>query len=151
MRNFFRQQQEHPERPWLIEEKFSFPLDDFVVTGRWDRVDREGEEAVMIDYKSSEIDDQAHANRRVRDSLQMAVYALAWKTLHGRPPQQLQLRFLETGLIGRAVLTDEDLDATKERLRQTARRIRALDFHPQPDVFSCRWCAYQTICPFALT
>ncbi len=148
---FFRQQQHTPEHPWLIEEKFSFPLDDFFVVGRWDRVDREGEEAVIIDYKSSEVDDQAQANRRARDSLQMAVYALAWKTLHGRAPKRLELRFLETGVVGQATFTDEDLASTIARLREAARGIRAVDFHPQPDVFSCRWCAYQSICPSALT
>lgn len=149
LRVFFRQLQRHPEHPWLIEEKFSVPLDDFLVVGRWDRVDREEEGAVIIDYKSSEVDEPSKADRRVRESLQMAVYALAWKMIHGQPPRRLELRFLETGVTGRSVPTEEDLEDAKGRLRDTARGIRAQDFHPKPDVFSCRWCAYQSICPYA--
>ncbi|MBI4354137.1 MAG: ATP-dependent helicase [Candidatus Omnitrophica bacterium] len=150
LRRFFHHQQQAPERPSLIEEKFSFSLDDFFVVGRWDRVDREGKDAVIIDYKSSDVDDQIKANQRVRESLQMAVYALAWKMIHGQIPKRLELRFLETDVIGQAVFSDEDLNATTDHLRQVARGIRGLDFRAEPDVFSCRWCAYQSICPSAL-
>ena len=151
LRRFYAQQQRAPERPSLIEEKFSFPLDDFVVVGRWDRVDRRDDEVVIIDYKSSEVTEQADANRKTRDSLQLNVYALAWHTIHGQLPTRLELRFLETGVTGQAVVAEEDLEQTKARLREAARGIRALDFHPQPQEFSCRWCAYQAICPFAVT
>ena len=151
LKRFFAQQQQQPERPTLIEEKFSVPIDDFMVVGRWDRVDCREEEAVIIDYKSSDVTDQARANRRVKESLQMAVYALAWFMLRHRLPSRLELRFLETGIIGQQVPTDEDLAATKERLREVAQGVRALEFSPKPDPFSCRWCAYQSICPFAAT
>ncbi len=151
LKRFFAKQQQRPERPTLIEEKFSFHLDDVVVAGRWDRVDRQSdEEVVIIDYKSSEITDQAQANRRTRESLQLAIYALAWQTIHGRLPTRLELRFLETDVTGTAAITEEDLENTTQRLRETARGIRALDFHPEPQEFSCRWCAYQSICPFAV-
>lgn len=149
LRAFFAGQQRHPEQPTLIEEKFTFPLDDFVVVGRWDRVDCQGDEAVVIDYKSSDVTKQADADKRCRESLQMAVYALAWKTIHGRLPARLELRFLDTGLVGKAAFTDEDLDETCERLREAAKGIRARDFHPQPKEFACRWCAYQSICRFS--
>jgi DNA helicase-2/ATP-dependent DNA helicase PcrA len=79
----------------------------------------------------------------------MAIYALAWRTIHGQLPRHVELRFLETDVTGTAVFTEEDLEATKERLRESARGIRALDFHPEPQEFSCRWCAYQAICPSA--
>jgi len=150
LKRFFATQTQQPEQPSLLEEKFSFHLDDFVVVGRWDRVDGDQDEAVIIDYKSSDITDQAQANRRTRESLQMAIYALAWRVIHGRLPVRLELRFLETGVTGKAVFTEEDLEKTKERLREADRGIRSLDFHPEPQEFACRWCAYQSICPFAL-
>ncbi len=147
IRRFWREQQEHPERPSMIEEKFTFPLDDFIVTGRWDRVDISADGAVIIDYKSADVSDQAQADRRTRDSLQMGVYALAWYQLHGQLPHHVELRFLETGLTGRATLTNTDLERTIERLRETAAGIRALEFGPRPQEISCKWCAYQAICP----
>ncbi len=151
LRRFFAKQQQIPEQPSLIEERFSFPLDDFMVTGRWDRVDGQGAEAVIIDYKSSDVSDQAKANKRVRDSLQIAVYALAWRTLHGHLPKRLEMRFLDTGVTGQAAITEEDLEKTRDDLREAARGMRALDFHAEPSDRSCRWCAYQTICPSAIS
>lgn len=149
LRRFFAQQRTTPEHPTLIEEKFSVSLDDFLVVGRWDRVDRIGEDAVIIDYKSSDVTEQAVADKRVRDSLQMGVYALAWRMIHGRLPVRLELRFLETGLIGQAAYTEEDLLAVATRLREAVGGIRLRQFPAKPQEFSCHWCAYQAICPKA--
>ena len=149
LRRFFARQQHHPEHPALIEEKFKFPLDDLLIVGRWDRVDRAGEEAIIIDYKSSEVRDQETADRRTRDSLQMLVYALAWRTLHGRPPQRVELRFIETDITGCAQFTEDDFERARTVLRQAARGIRAQTFPAKPQEFACRWCAFQSICPFA--
>ena len=146
---FYARQQAEPERPMLIEEKFRFPLDDLLVVGRWDRVDRQEDGAVIIDYKSSEVRDQGIADRRTRESLQLLVYALAWRTLHGEMPARVELRFLETEVTGRARFTEDDLERAKQLLRDAAKGIRAQNFHAQPQEFACRWCAFQSICPFA--
>ncbi|MBI4597332.1 MAG: ATP-dependent helicase [Candidatus Omnitrophica bacterium] len=149
LRRFFARQTEAPEYPTLIEEKFAFPLEDLVVVGRWDRVDQRGDEAVIIDYKSSEVAEQAEANARARRSLQMLIYALAWFTLHGRMPARVELRFLDTDVIGQAVFDLDDLERARALLLSTASGIRAGEFAAQPDEFSCRWCAFQSICPSA--
>ena len=149
LKRFFARQQASPERPALIEEKFKFQLDDLLVVGRWDRVDVEGEEAVIIDYKSSDIKDQAAANRRTRESLQLLIYALAWHTLHNRLPVQVELRFIETEVTGVHQVTEDDLEEAKEQLREAARGIRAGRFEAKPQEYSCHWCAFQAICPSA--
>lgn len=149
LRRFDEQQRRQPETPSLIEEKFMFHLDDFVVVGRWDRVDQRGDEAVIVDYKSSDVDEQKQADRRARESLQMGVYALAWRTIHGRLPSASELRFLETGLTGKTSPTEEDLEKTRQQLRTAAAGIRAGEFRATPSEFACKWCAYQAICPFS--
>ncbi len=149
LQRFFAAQQQAPELPALIEEPFRFMLDDFLVVGRLDRVDRTPEGVVIADYKSSEVDEPAKANQRARESLQLAVYALAWHTIHGELPIRVELRFLETGLTGSASPTLEGLERTRELLRTTAKEIRAMRFLPQPQEVTCRWCAYQPICPFS--
>ncbi len=149
LRRFFARQQHDPERPALIEKTFKFPLDDLLIVGRWDRVDRHGDKDVIIDYKSSEVRDQETADRRTRDSLQMLVYALAWRTLHGRPPDRVELRFIETDVIGHAQFTEDDFERARTLLRQAGQGIRTHTFPAKPQEFACRWCAFQPICPFA--
>ena len=150
LRRFLAQQVVAPEHPTLVEEKFQFPLDDDVlVVGRWDRVDCQGDEAVIIDYKSSEVRDQASANRRTRESFQMLIYALAWQTLQHKLPIRMELRFLETDVVGRATFTEEDLDRARPLLRNVAQGVRANAFQAQPQEHACRWCAFQSVCPYA--
>jgi DNA helicase-2/ATP-dependent DNA helicase PcrA len=149
LRRFFASQHERPEQPFLIEEKFKFGLDDILVTGRWDRVDQTPEGAVIIDYKSADVRDQASADRRARESVQMLLYALAWRTIHGTAPHHVELRFLESGLTGHAVFGEADFDRGRALLREAASGIRSGAFPATPHEFSCRWCAFQSICPFA--
>ena len=149
LERFHASQQQAPEQPTHIEEKFKFVYEDVMVVGRWDRVDVHGEDVVIIDYKSSEVNDQSAADRRTRESLQLLLYALAWDVLHGTPPTRVELRFLETGVAGQATFTTEDFDRARSLLRTVAAGIRARAFHAQPQEFACRWCAYQAICPFA--
>jgi DNA helicase-2/ATP-dependent DNA helicase PcrA len=147
LQRFYAQQQRAHERPTLIEEKFTIKFGGVMLTGRWDRVDTGPEGAVMIDYKSSNVTEQDDADKRARTSLQMQVYALAWRALRGRLPTRAELRFLETGFVGTASFSDKDLEKTEAQLLQTAQGIRAMEFRPRPTEFACRWCAYQTICP----
>jgi len=149
LRRFYAQQQAAPERPLLIEEKFRFPLGPLLVVGRWDRVDRQDDGAVIIDYKSSDVREQDAADRRTRESLQLLVYALAWKTLHDELPLRVELRFLETGLTGRAEFTDDDLARAVGILQTAAAGIRSRNFQATPNEFACQWCAFQAICPVA--
>lgn len=150
LERFYRSQQEAPENPSLIEEKFQFSIGKkLVVVGRWDRVDCTDKESVIIDYKSSEVREEKAANRRARESLQMVIYALAWKKLHGELPTRVELRFLETGVTGTAVFDEQDMAKAQTRILDAAMGIRAGDFQAKPQEFSCKWCAYQEICPSA--
>lgn len=149
LQRFCAAQQAAPESPTLIEQKFAFPLDDILVVGRWDRVDCQDAGAIIIDYKSSDVKEPSEANRRARESLQMLLYALAWRTLHGVLPLRVELRFLETGLTGQASFTEADLKRAKTFLHQAATGIRAGKYPAKPQEHACRWCAFQSICPCA--
>ncbi|HEX9780293.1 MAG TPA: ATP-dependent DNA helicase [bacterium] len=150
LRRFYERQQERPERPALIEERFRFPLpENVIVVGRWDRVDVHGDQAVIIDYKSSEVREQAAADRQAKQSFQLAVYALAWKRLRGGPPARVELRFLESELTGTHEITASDLESAERQLLEVAGGIRDRKFPARPQEFSCRWCAFQSVCPYA--
>ena len=61
----------------------------------------------IVDYKSSDVRDAATASRRARESLQLAIYGSAWEAQHGRPPDDLVLHFLESGIEGHSAPTPE--------------------------------------------
>jgi DNA helicase-2/ATP-dependent DNA helicase PcrA len=101
----------------------------------------------ILDYKSGEVVDPARARRRARESLQLAVYALAWQALSGRLPDRVGLYFLETGVAVTVPVEVRRLQAAREKIRQAAAGIRAATFDPRPDPVTCGFCPYREICP----
>jgi RecB family exonuclease len=121
------------------------------VRGRFDRVDETPEGLVIVDYKSSDVTEQRAADRRARESLQLKIYALAQHAMTGRLPARVELRFLESGLAGRHRPTEADLAEAAEAVRVAAAGIRARRFAPTPAYQTCRYCAYNRVCPSTAT
>lgn len=148
--SFFKKEEKSKVIPKFIEKDFSFMFEDNKITGRFDRVDEDKEGAVIIDFKTSEIDTQKNADKRVKDSLQLRLYALAYKNIFGVLPKRVELHFLESGIIGGIELKEDDLQEIKDNILQVAAGIRKQDFTATPGYMACTYCAYNQICPFAM-
>jgi len=136
--------------PKLIEEKFSFVLGNNRVAGRWDRVDERNGEIVIVDFKSSEVFQQEAAVRRAKESLQLAIYSMAYVKVFDRLPDGIELHFLESGLVGKASVTEKMLKKTEEKIHKAAEGIRRRDYTATPGYQACKYCAYADICPSAM-
>ena len=148
---FYHEEEASGQKPTEVECEFGFDLGLDRVRGRFDRVDETPEGLVIVDYKSSDVADQRKADQRAKDSLQLKIYALAQHEMTGRLPARVELRFLETGLIGRHVPTREDLETAREAIKAAAGGIRRREFEATPEYQSCRYCAYNQICPCTAT
>jgi DNA helicase-2/ATP-dependent DNA helicase PcrA len=144
---FYQEEESAGRAPDLVEKEFSFICGGVRVVGRWDRVDDARGEAVIVDYKSSDVRTPEEADRKARESLQLALYSLAFRDCYGRLPARLELRFLESGLVGKALPRPRDLEKAQEAVARAAAGIRARDFEPRPTYLACHWCAYRDICP----
>jgi DNA helicase-2/ATP-dependent DNA helicase PcrA len=144
---FWHEEEAGGTRPTHVEREFGFGLGLDRVRGRWDRVDETDGEAVIVDYKSSDVRDPVRADRRAAESLQLKLYALGWREMVGRLPGRVELRFLESGVAGRHVPTEEDVAEAVEAIRAAAGGIRARRFAATPSRQACRACAYNQICP----
>jgi DNA helicase II / ATP-dependent DNA helicase PcrA len=148
---FWGEQQTDPARPAAVEQEFAVVLGRDRVRGRYDRVDVDDDGRVSItDYKSSDVRDPGTAARRARESLQLGIYALAWERQHGKPPDELSLHFLESGLVGRSDATDRRLDKAQERVVAVGDGIRAGRFEATPAANRCGFCPFREICPDAV-
>ena len=130
-----------------VEERFSFAFDGDRVDGRFDRVDETPEGTVITDYKSSDVRDPVKARQRARESLQLAIYALAHEARTGSAPAAVQLHFLDSGVVGRVPVEDRRLEAARVRIRVAANGIRGRDFAARPDLMACGTCPFRRICP----
>jgi DNA helicase-2/ATP-dependent DNA helicase PcrA len=113
-------------------------------------VDQEADGAVIMDFKTSEIKAQKDADKRVRESLQLTLYALAYENIFGALPKRVALYFLESGIIGSYEIQEKDLEKIQESIREVAVGIRQRNFSATPAYMACRYCAYNQICPFAI-
>ncbi|MFC1805118.1 ATP-dependent helicase [Candidatus Omnitrophota bacterium] len=147
---FYNEEKENPSKPKLIEEKFSFILDNNKISGRFDRVDETQDGDVIIDFKTSNIRTQKKANEEVKKSLQLKLYTLAYKNIFGKEPKGVQLRFLETGLVGNYEVKEAELSKVVENVREVSEGIRGQRFEATPEYNACKFCAYSGICQFAV-
>jgi DNA helicase-2/ATP-dependent DNA helicase PcrA len=152
IRRFWHEEEAAGARPTFVEREFSLTLPNaggpLRIRGRWDRVDEAERGAVIVDYKSSDVREAERADVRAADSLQLRIYALVWRELNGRLPARVELRFLESGVVGRHVPTDEDAEGALTAIRAAAAGIRARRFAATPSYQVCRYCAYRQICPY---
>ena len=148
---FFNEEEKLDSRPKFIEKEFSFILEDNKISGRFDRVDEDKEgAAVIMDFKTSQIKTRKDADKRAAESLQLKLYALAYRNIFGVLPKNVALYFLESGMAGKSSVSEDDLDEVKEKIREVSAGIRKGDFSAVPAYMGCAYCAYNQICPSAL-
>jgi DNA helicase-2/ATP-dependent DNA helicase PcrA len=150
IRRLLQQEIVTPSKPKYIEKSFSYTLGFNKIVGRIDRVDiLPNGQAVIIDYKSTEVLNQADADQKAKESLQLKIYAAAWLRTEGALPNSLELHFLDSDKKGRISFTGEELLATEEKIEAVAGEIRLQAFPAKPSTWTCGYCPYRTICPEA--
>ncbi|MGH9431579.1 MAG: RecB family exonuclease, partial [Terriglobia bacterium] len=129
-----------------MEQQFSLDFGDLKLEGRIDQVNeielKGGVAHELIDYKTGRPRTQKDADQ----SLQLAVYALAARELHGAIPARLTFYNLTDNRAVSSVRTEEKLRESLDELRAVAREIRDGAFEANPG-FHCRWCSFVSICP----
>jgi ATP-dependent DNA helicase UvrD/PcrA len=148
---FYHEEEASGQKPGAVEQEFGFSLGPTRVRGRFDRVDETPDGVAIVDYKSSDVTEQRNADKRARESLQLKIYALAQQAMTGRLPVRVELRFLESGLVGTYRPTGADLTEATLSIRAAAAGIRARRFEPTPGYQTCRYCPYNQVCPSTAT
>ncbi|MDD5281130.1 MAG: UvrD-helicase domain-containing protein [Candidatus Omnitrophica bacterium] len=147
---FYKDEESRKSAPKFIEKDFSFIIGDNKITGRFDRIDMEKDGAVIMDFKTSAIKAQMDADKRVKESKQLRLYALAYQYAFGVLPIAVELYFLESGIIGRYEITEEGLDDVKDDILEVSAGVRQQSYPAKPEYKACTYCAYNQICPHAV-
>jgi DNA helicase-2/ATP-dependent DNA helicase PcrA len=149
LRRFFEREEASKRVPLAIEREFKFRLGNNLVVGRWDRIDEREEGIVLVDYKTSEVDDPGKADERAARSLrdgQLGLYALAYREMYGVPPARVELHYVGPGVTGSAIVEEKHLERARARVEEAAAGIRSAEYPPRPDPRSCSYCPYARFC-----
>lgn len=143
---FFEREEKLGVVPTLVEEKFSFMLDDIRVEGRWDRVD---DDNIIIDYKTGDVLTKKQADQRVRNSVQLSIYTLAYKErFAGQLPARVELHFVDTRITGELKNIAQKTEKIKGIIKEVAAGIRRNDFEHRPQYRACDFCPCRTLCTY---
>ena len=145
---FFDADQKEKSIPAEVESVFQFAEEKVSVNGRYDLIYKTGDSVEIRDFKTSNVKDQKEADRRISESTQMKIYALAWFEKYKEIPQTT-LFFIESGLKGEKTFAQKELEETKSMILEVSAGIKSGDMTAKPDMFSCKYCAYKDICPEA--
>jgi ATP-dependent helicase/nuclease subunit A len=131
-----------PERP------FAFEHDGVLLHGRLDVLWREGERALVVDYKSNALDGaDPHEIVENEYRVQRLVYALACLR-DGAAEVEVAYQFLERpDEVVSATFATSDTSLLEAELSEAISRIRAGEFRPTPSEFACSDCpALDLVC-----
>ncbi|PIS07635.1 hypothetical protein COT78_02965 [Candidatus Berkelbacteria bacterium CG10_big_fil_rev_8_21_14_0_10_43_13] len=143
---FYTDDQKQPTLPSEVETPFEFAENKVKINGRYDLITGAKENAEIVDFKTSNVTEQKEADRRIKSSTQMMIYALAWFEKFKVIPKTT-LVFIESGLTGSRIFNMKELEETKQMIFDVAARIRKNDMSAKPDAFQCKQCPYSDICP----
>jgi DNA helicase II / ATP-dependent DNA helicase PcrA len=147
LRRFFEWESRNPLRPTGVEEEFSFPVGRTRVIGRYDLVVAKDEGVAILDFKTGDVSTEAKAQQRAEESLQLAIYTLAHLRITGRLPSRVELRFLESDLVGGFAPTEALALATEKQIAEVADSISRGRFEATPSHGACRPCPFRDVCP----
>jgi ATP-dependent exoDNAse (exonuclease V) beta subunit len=131
-----------------VERPFAFLLDDVLLNGRLDVLWRDGERALVLDYKTNALGGREPAEIVEHEYRgQRAVYALACLRA-GAGEVEVVYQFLAApDEPVSATFTAEDTRALEEELGAVVARIREGEFRPTPSEVACAGCpALDRVC-----
>ncbi|WP_202610949.1 RecB family exonuclease [Herbidospora solisilvae] len=143
------------DEPVGVERTVATRTSVMALSGRIDRLDRRGDELVVVDYKTGR---RPLTSDDARGSLALAVYAVAAGRMLRRPCHRVELHHLPTGEVVEWEHTDESLARHLSRADQIAAEAQEADeayrageatdetFAPSPGVL-CSWCDFRKHCP----
>ncbi|MBV9145373.1 MAG: PD-(D/E)XK nuclease family protein [Acidobacteria bacterium] len=141
LRQFVRLRQLEPQPDVLATEKsFRFAIEDVMIRGRIDRIDRLPEGGVLVlDYKTGAPRSDADAGR----SVQLGLYGMAAR-LEKLNVERLAFYNLEDQSLAETKRINED--KVHSTVLECASGISAGNFAPTPG-FHCNHCGYYSLCP----
>jgi putative RecB family exonuclease len=143
------------DEPVGVERVVGARTEVLALSGRVDRIDRRGDELVIVDYKTGRGDVCADD---ARGSRALALYAIAAARVFRRRCQRVELHHLPSDTVAAHEHTEESLARHLRRSEETARDVVAAeaalaDGVPPDEAFPtsagpwCGWCDYRRVCP----
>lgn len=114
--------------PTYVEKPFRLTLDSLKlrISGRYDAVYDDNSKIEIRDFKTGDVSDMKKAEKRLKDSLQMKIYALSWEMNESNPVNSVSLYFVENNILAKSSKINND--KTIKSLELISNNIRKRKF-----------------------
>ena len=117
--------------PTAVEQSFKLQLPGVVINGRMDALfATEGE---IRDFKTSRVEDQKDADKKVKANIPIRIYAIAYERKYNELPKRIVLDFVEAGLTAAIEPDRAMIESTLALINETVQNIKAGNFTPNPN------------------
>jgi len=147
---FYQNQKNTQYENLLVEEKFNLVYDGVMITGRFDLITIDKDKTTIMDFKTSQGVDEKKAKERVNSSIQLKIYALAYKEKYHHPADEIGLYFVENNIYAKRKPDEKLYQKAMSDITKVKEGIVSENFIPKPDKFSCTNCPFNKICPASL-
>jgi len=141
--------------PLGVERVVAARTSTLALSGRVDRIDRRGDDVVIVDYKTGR---RALGPDDAAGSRALALYAFAAERVFRRSCRRVELHHLPSGTVAAHEHTEESLLRHVRRAEDTARDVIAAEADlaagADPDTAFptissslCNWCDFRRVCP----
>ena len=130
------------EAPLGLEDRFCINFRGYDIQGVIDRVEKKGDQLLLIDYKSNK---HPPSNHVLRHAVQFTIYALACKELYGKEPDEILFYHLRSGKLFRTTRGPADFDYLEQICRDITESIQNDIWIPHYG-YNCNFCDYQDPC-----
>jgi putative RecB family exonuclease len=145
--NYFSMEDPSAVAPEGVELRLGVTVDGVPLFGILDRLDREGDELVIVDYKTGALPNRDYDARTFANT---EIYAALCAAKLGETPSKIRLLYVAHGQAVERPVTEVSLSARRRSARaawdQIGRYYDAGDFPAKPSVNTCRFCAYKDRC-----
>jgi len=146
LRRYYEGTDPRNARVVALESKFAHARssDGILVTGRVDRLDMDGNDYVIVDYKTGRFGDD---DIMLNESLPLSLYAIAVSAVLGRDVHRIAIEHLSSGRRAETRRLPERLVQDWTRITDLATGMRSGTSYPPKPAPRCRWCDYLVACP----
>ncbi|MDY1591300.1 MAG: ATP-dependent DNA helicase [Methanofastidiosum sp.] len=142
LHTFIQEQQIMDTKIVEAEKNFTIKLDNYSIRGFIDRIDKDGDDYIIWDYKTSKT---PISENDLRKDFQLLIYDMAVQQLFGKKPKQVGLWFLRQNKKVVIEPKDEDIEKIKQEILKTINKIMDEDFEPKAG-WVCYNCDYALLC-----
>jgi putative RecB family exonuclease len=147
MANYFTMEDPTTVEHQGVELKLEARVDGVPLLGILDRLDREGDEVVVVDYKTGAVPDRRFDAQTFHNA---EIYAALVEATSGALPSRLRLMYLSRGDVLERLVSPVVVGARREAAARAWREIEdyyaAGEFPATPSANACRFCSYRQRC-----